>query len=401
MFNLDRYKLVATASAVAITALITTGCMEGTATPKSGAASASNSGQIWPTGPDIGGGVIYPVVDDKTGPYYVNNDAHNIKINHGRIPTKDELAAWDVDVMAGYVYQNDPDAVGMPEGSGSVEEGEELYEAQCVMCHGDFGSGAGGPAGNYPALGLGNAKKLHKTLTNNRWLDPLADGPTRVFGSFWPQASTMYWYIHDGMPHPFSKSLTKDETYALTAYMMYINEMEWDGEIVDEEFVLDREKFINIKMPNEDGFEPNIKGPGALERVRAYYADESNYAGIRLKDPSERCMKDCQHETAKVVRVQHGGISDFNPPMSTVKDLPEEEAKVIDPVEEYKKACAMCHDSFLNVGDPMWAGYTAKGMDKVYENGIKGTSTGMPAKGGASLSDADFKLVVDYLINGK
>jgi cytochrome c len=183
--------------------------------------------------------------------------------------------------------------------------------------------------------------------------------------------------------------------------MLYLNEWEWDGEMIDYDFVLDREKFINIKMPNEDGFEPNIKGPGALERVRAYFADESNYAGIRLNDSSERCMTDCQHPTAKVVRVQDGGISNFNPPLSAVRDLPVEEAKAIDVVEVYNNACAMCHDSFLSVGDEMWAAYTDKGMDKVYQNGIDGTPGGMPAKGGASMSDDDFKLVVDYLINGK
>ena len=112
-------------------------------------------------------------------------------------------------------------------------------------------------------------------------------------------------------------------------------------------------------------------------------------------------MKDCQHPTAKVIRVQDGGISNFNPPMSAVRDLPVEEAKAIDVKEVYQNACAMCHDSFLSVGDEMWASYTNKGMDEVYANGINGTSGGMPAKGGASMSDADFKLVVDYLINGK
>lgn len=397
MFKLDQYKLTIAASAVALTAVVFTGCMEGAASKE----STSNSGKIWPTGPDIGGGVIYPIVGDKTGPYYVNDKAHNMTLNHGRIPTKDELAAWDVDINAGYVYQANPNETGLPEGSGSVSEGEELYEAQCVMCHGDFGAGAGGEAGNYPALGLGNAEKLQKTLTNNRWLDPEHEGPTRVFGSFWPQANTMWWYIRDGMPHPFSKSLSADETYALTAYMLYINEMKIDGETVDEEFVLDREKFINIKMPNEDGFEPNVKGPNALADVRAYYANESNYAGIRLKNPSERCMKDCQEPTAKVVYVQHGGIADFNPPMSALRDLPEVKDEEFKPEVAYQKNCAMCHDSMLSVGDPMWAQYTAKGMEEVYANGINGTDSGMPAKGGTALSDKDFKAVVDYLITGK
>jgi S-disulfanyl-L-cysteine oxidoreductase SoxD len=61
----------------------------------------------------------------------------------------------------------------------------------------------------------------------------------------------------------------------------------------------------------------------------------------------------------------------------------------------------MCHSSFLAPGSSDWAGYTGKGIAKVYANGINGTEGGMPAKGGSSLTDAQFKSVVDYLIAGK
>ena len=395
MFKLNT-KLIITASAVTMSALFFTGCLDGGAkTSAPASASASTVDSPFETGPDIGGGVIYPIVGNKTGPYYVNDKAHKMTLNNGRVPNAAELKAWNMDVMAGYVYQNDPTAEGMPEGSGSVEEGEELYEAQCVMCHGDFGSGGGG----YPALSKGNAEELQQTLTNNRWKDPEADGPTRVFGSYWPQANTMWWYIRDGMPHPFSKSLSTDETYALTAYMFHINEMSIDGVEVDEEYVLDRAKFIKAKMPNEDGFEPNIKGPNALQDVRDYFAIPANYGSEKVKK-SERCMKDCQEPTVEIARVENGGISAFTPPLSAVRDLPVSEGG-IDVKEVYKNNCAMCHDGFLSVGDETWAAYTAKGMDKVYENGIKGTEGGMPAMGGSSISEAEFKSVVDYLITGK
>ncbi|MDF1875340.1 c-type cytochrome, partial [Sulfurimonas sp. SAG-AH-194-I05] len=367
MFKLDR-KLIIAATALSLTALFATGCCDSDT-------DASH------TAPDIAGGVIYPIVGNKTGPYYVNDTAHDMTLNHGRVPNAAELKAWNTDVMAGYVYRNDPTALGMPEGSGSVEEGEEIYEAQCVSCHGDFGSGGGG----YPSLSKGNAEELQKTLTNNRYRDPEAEGPTRVFGSYWPQASTMWWYIRDGMPHPFSKSLSDDETYALTAYMLNINEMSIDGVEVDDEYVLDRAKFIKVVMPNENGFEPNVKGPNALVEVRKYFANPANYGSEKVK-ASERCMTDCQEKSAKIMHIEHGGISSFTPPLSAVRDLPNVEAKPVDVKEAYANACAMCHDGFLSVGDEMWAGYTAKGMDKVYENGIHGTATGMPAKGGSSLS---------------
>ena len=272
MFKLDR-KLLTTASAAVAVAILTVGCIGGSGSTSTGTTELNGVATI-------DGGVIYPVVNNKTANYYVNEQHVGMNINNGRVPTANELAAWDKDVMA--------DGTGLPEGSGSVEDGEELYEAQCVSCHGDFGSGGGG----YPALSKGNAVDLQKTLTNNRWKDPESDGPTRVFGSYWPQASTLWWYIQDGMPHPFSKSLTVDETYALTAYILNINEIEIDGEEVDDEYVLDREKFLKIKMPNVDGFEPNIAGPNALNDVRTYYANPSNFGAIKV-EKSERCMTNC------------------------------------------------------------------------------------------------------------
>ena len=345
------------------------------------------------TKPDISGGVQYPIVGDKTHVYRVNPKAYGLKLNHGRIATKNELKAWDKDVM--------PDGTGLPEGSGSVEEGEELYEAQCVMCHGDFGSGGGG----YPALSKGNAQELQETLTNNRWKDPEAEGPVRVFGSYWPYASTMFWYIRDAMPHTKSKTLSDDETYALTAYILNINEMEIDGEEVDDEYVLDREKFLKIKMPNVDGFVPNIDGPDALKDVRAFYKEPKNYGAIKLKDASKRCMKDCQEPSAKVSRVQGVGISDFNPPMATARDLPEvKEDKThnvsFDAKGAYEASCTMCHGAIApGVGDKDgWKPFMEKGLDKVYANGINGTNKGMPALGGSSLTEDEFKKVVDFML---
>ena len=380
MFKLDR-KLIMTASTAAAVALLTIAC--------NGGDTGTTATKMLNGKPTIDGGVVYPVVNSKTSDYYVNTTATGMKINNGRVPTANELAAWDKDIMA--------DGTGLPEGSGSVEDGEELYEAQCVMCHGDFGSGGGG----YPALSKGNAVDLQKTLTNNRWKDPDADGPTRVFGSYWPQASTMFWYIKDGMPHPFSKSLSVDETYALTAYVLNINEFEIDGVEVDDEYVLDREKFLKIKMPNVDGFEPVIKGPNSLPGVRAYYANAKNFGGQNLNQGAVRCMTDCQKPSAKVVRISGTGISSFIPPMSDVRDLPVKKEVKVDPKEVYKNACAMCHDSYLAPGSAEWEGYLAKGIDKVYANGIHGTEGGMPAKGGAYLSDANFKTVVDYITSGK
>ena len=384
MFKLDR-KSIVSLSLVA-TAAIFTAC-QGDAAPEAEAKAAPKAatGNTFMGKATIDGGKVYPIENGKTSVYYVNEEAHKTNFNYGRTPTADELKAWNTDVTP----WKKP-----PPGKGTAEEGEEVYEAQCVMCHADFGAGGAG----YPALSKGNAYELQKTLTNNRWKDPEADGPTRVFGSYWPVASTLWWYIHDGMPHPKSKTLTPDEVYALTAYIYNLNELEFkNGEAVEEDTEINQDNIYDVVMPNADGFEPNIKGPNALEDVRAYYAKASNFGAQNLNQGAVRCVTDCQKPTAKVVRIKGAGISDFNPPMSTVRDLPKEKA-AIDPAQVYKDTCAMCHSSYLAKGNEAeWAPYLAKGMDKVYANAINGTEGGMPPKGGTTLSDADFKTVVDYI----
>ncbi len=394
MFKLEQYKIL-TASIITTAALLTAGQAKESDTAYSG---------YWNAKKDISGGVYYPIKDGQTGPYKVNpqvykdsdvaknEDGLKVSYNNGRVPTKNELKAWDKDING----LNE----GLPEGSGYVDEGEALYEAQCMMCHGDFGSGGGG----YPALSTGKAKEMKRTLKNNRWLDPTAEGPSRMFGSYWPVASTMWWYIRDAMPHTKSKTLTDDEVYSLTAYMLYINGMKVNGEIVNETFKLDREKFLKIEMPNRNGFIPDIDSPNGLENVRSFYENPDNYGAVRLAKGEEPCMKNCQ-QTDNIVRVD-GGITDFEPPMSVVRDLPPKSEDAAHKVSfnvkgAYEASCAMCHESGVapKAGDKAgWAPFMEKGLSKVYKNGLEGTNMGMPAKGGSSLSDEEFKQVVDYIL---
>ena len=390
MLKLELYNKLIISTVVGTVALLSVGCQGGEAS-----ASASTP-TVAKVKLDIDGGVSYP---DKNGiiagVYHVNEQSKGMKINNGRVPNAAEIDAWNTDLQP--VTKLHPEGVGIPEGSGSVSDGEDLYEAKCVMCHGDFGSGGGG----YPALSKGNAYDLQKTLTNNRWKDPEADGPIREFGSYWPQVTTLWWYIRDGMPHPFTDSLTVNETYALVAYVLNINEMKIDGVLVDDDYVLDRAKFLKIVMPNVNGFEPNVAGPNALAHVRAYYDNAKNFGGQNLNQGAVHCMKNCQKATAKTKYIQNGGIQGFTPKLTAVWDLPKQKAVALDVKKVYSNNCAMCHSSYLSPGSAEWATYTKKGMDKVYANGIKGTEGGMPAKGGTTLSDADFKTMVDYLVSGK
>lgn len=393
MFKFEQYKLL-TVSFIAAATLTTLSANDG---------DSAYSG-LWNAKKDISGGVYYPFKDGKTGPYLLNpqvysdsdvskgKDGLKLSLFHGRAPTDNEYKAWDKDVM--------PDGTGLPEGLGYVDEGEILYEEKCIMCHGDFGSGGGG----YPALSAGKARDMKKTLHNNRWLNPTAEGPSRVFGSYWPVASTMFWYIRDAMPHTKSKTLSDNETYALTAYMLYINGMKVHGEIVNETFKLDREKFLKIEMPNRYGFVPDIDGPNGIENVREFYEKPENYGAIRLAKGEEPCMSNCQ-ETDNVVRLD-GGITDFQPPLSVVRDLPPETDDAVHKVSfdvqaAYNANCTMCHGTGVAppAGDKAgWEPFLAKGLSQVIKNGLEGTNMGMPAKGGSSLSDEEFKQVVEFML---
>ena len=380
MFKLDR-KLILSASVFTAAALFVAGCAAGGL-----GFSKSNSVTAQPS---IDGGVYYPVVNGETGPYLVDTKSAGMKLNNGRVPTANELKAWDTDVM--------PDGTGLPEGHGTASDGSDIYDSKCLSCHGDFGSGGGG----YPSLAKGNAYALHASLLSQR-SEEGADGPVRVFGTYWPHTSTLWWYIKDAMPHQATGTLTEDEVYALTAYILQLNEIKIDGVLVGGDYDLDREKFLKIVMPNKDGFEPKIDGPKSLPGVRAYYANPTNFGGIKVK-PSERCMKNCQAPTVKKVYVTNGGIKDFVPPMATAKDLPKVETKEFNVAKAYEENCVACHVN-KSMGAPAlgdakaWKATMAKGINAVYKNGIDGIN-GMPAKGGSNLSEAEFKLVVDYIIN--
>jgi cytochrome c len=334
----------------------------------------------------IDGGMTYPITNNKTGAYAVNETAHKTSVKFGKPATANEIKAWDIDVM--------PDGTGLPEGSGSVEDGEELYEEKCVSCHGDFGAGSG----SYPKLTAGNAYEMQKTLVNQR-VDGNDEGPKRTFGSYWPNASTLWWYIKTGMPHPAPMSLTDDEVYAISAYILNINELEIDGELVDDEYVLDREKFLKIEMPNKDGFIPKIDGPKGPDNVRAFFDDPSNYGN------GTRCMKNCFDGEAKVQKIKIA-ISGFEPPLSMEKSLPAapKGAKAEHPGKAtYEKSCAVCHGSDA-MGAPVlgnkaaWEKVLKQGIDTVYANAINGKN-GMPPKGGTALSDEKIKEIVDYMVS--
>lgn len=358
----------------------------------------------------VDGAVKYPIKDGKYSSYYVNTQEVKDS-NIGRVPTKREIAAWDVDVR--------PDGTGLPEfdtkeggvvlgddgkakkAEGSVELGNELYDAQCVMCHGDFGSGGKG----YPTLAGGSKSSLTNQRLNPADENPNPDTPIRTIGSYWPYASTLYWYIQDSMPFNHPKSLTNSETYAITAYLLSVNGIKYEGEDMDDEFVLDKEKMMKIKMPNEDGFYPEVdtKDPRqGVKNMTALLSDPKIYG------TGTRCMKDCiKEDTDKLLMKINIDLSgDANQPLSVERSLPKVEntASTKPGQVTYEASCSACHANAA-IGAPVvgdkaaWGNVLTKGIDKVYHNGINGIN-GMPPKGGnMDLTDDQMKEVIDYMIS--
>lgn len=142
---------------------------------------------------------------------------------YGKVATPAEIAGWDIDVR--------PDGMGLPPGRGTVDDGANIFMEQCGACHGTFGEGVG----RYPKLAGGEG-----TLT--------ADRPELTVGSYWPFAPTLFDYINRAMPFPAPHSLTADQVYAITAYVLNVNN------IVDNNFVADAQSLPKVRMPNRDHF---------------------------------------------------------------------------------------------------------------------------------------------------
>lgn len=140
----------------------------------------------------------------------------------GRPPTADEMKVADVDVL--------PDGRGLPPGSGTAERGRDLYARRCAACHG--ASGKEGPA---DILVGGDG-----SLATAR--------PLKTVGSFWPYATTLWDYINRSMPYDRPGTLTADEVYAVTAFVLNLNGIVGAGE------ALTQETLPRVRMPNRDGF---------------------------------------------------------------------------------------------------------------------------------------------------
>ena len=122
------------------------------------------------------------------------------------------------------------DGTNLPDGSGTVAEGKPLYDMHCAACHGFDGEGT----------------IANKLVGGRGTLD--SDTPVKTVGSYWPYATTIFNYIRRSMPYTAPMSLTNDDYYAITAYLLNKND------IIAADTIINKESLPNVEMPNRDGF---------------------------------------------------------------------------------------------------------------------------------------------------
>ncbi len=245
----------------------------------------------------------------------------------GRPATPAEIEAWDIDIR--------PDGQGLPEGRGTVAMGEEVFTDQCAVCHGDFGEAVD----RWPVIAGGQGS-----------LD--SEDPVKTVGSYWPYTSTVWDYVHRAMPFGNAQSLSDDEVYAITAYILYLNDL-----VDDEEFELSHENFAEVRLPNEEGF----------------FMDDR--AEMELASLSEApCMENCKESVEITMRAR---VLDVTPES-------EDDAATAEPVAETVVAAAAPDPALVEAGEGVFrqcmachqVGDGAKNRSGPILNGILGRAAG-------------------------
>lgn len=242
----------------------------------------------------------------------------------GRAATPKELQAWDIDVR--------PDFKGLPKGSGSVAQGQVVWEAKCASCHGIFGES--GEVFN-PIVG-GTTKDDVRTGHAARLTDSGYPGRTTLMKL--ATVSTLWDYVHRAMPWNQPKSLAVDEVYAVTAYMLNL------GGVLPDDFVLSERTIgqAQMRLPNRNG----------MSTEHALWPGPE--FGRRAPDAKARlCMRDCSSEPTVVsfvpdyARDAHGNLVDQNRlvgPQRGAQTMAASAASVPAPTALLdQNACSACH----------------------------------------------------------
>jgi S-disulfanyl-L-cysteine oxidoreductase SoxD len=145
-----------------------------------------------------------------------------------------DLAPWDIDI--------EPSGAGLPAGSGTSDQGAAIFADNCAACHGDGGRGATTTASGAPA-----APPVVSDVKRNG-----IDDTTLSIANYWPYATTLFDYIKRAMPWMSPRTLTDDQVYALTAYILAQNKL------IDAKQVINAQTLPKVQMPNRNGFMPRF-----------------------------------------------------------------------------------------------------------------------------------------------
>jgi cytochrome c len=319
------------------------------------------------------------------------------RFGFGRVATPQEIAGWDIDVR--------PDGHGVKKGRGDARKGQEIYDAQCASCHGTFGE-----SNNYMVIAGGVEKEDLKTGR----AASLKAGEVRTVGNKLNYATTLWDYINRAMPWTNPQSLSVDEVYAVTAYVLHLNE------IVPEDFELSDENILKVQMPNRFGMTTDhgmrsVKGKPDVQ--------------------GSSCMKDCLKGEVKITstlpefaRNAHGNLAEQKRPMGpfrgidTTRYAPATRGGVMvaagapaaaagpNPADVIKaRACTACHAVASKIVGPSFqeigAKYASRGdapaylADKMKAGGV-GVWGQVPMPAQPALTDAEAQAVAKWILGG-
>jgi cytochrome c551/c552 len=323
----------------------------------------------------------------------------------GRAATKAEVKAWDIDVR--------PDFKGLPKGSGTVAQGEQVWEAQCASCHGSFGESN---EVFTPIVGGTTKADIERGRVKN--LEPGSIFPQKTTMMKVATLSTLWDYINRAMPWNAPKTLTTDEVYSVTAYILSL------AEVVPAEFTLSDQNIAEVqkRLPNRNGMvfhEPlwKLQGKGDVKNVA--------------------CMKDCPVESTirsslpDFARDAHGNIQEQNrvigpvrgadttkpAPKGPLASAPPPAAVVVAaaPVVKDTKAllaansCTACHGMSNKIVGPGFNEILAKHKGKAdleaylvgkIQGGSSGVYGAVPMPPQPQLSAADARSIAKWIADG-
>ena len=323
------------------------------------------------------------------------------RFGFGRPATAQEIAGWDIDVR--------PDGHGVKKGRGTVAQGQEIYDAQCASCHGTFGE-----SNRYMAV-AGGVKKEDLAAGRASAL-ARADG-MRTLGTKLNAATTLWDYIYRAMPWTNPQSLTADQVYAVTAYVLHLNE------IVPADFELNDGNLTKVPMPNRNGMSTNhgmwsVKGKPDVQ--------------------GSNCVKDCVpavkvvSELPEFARNQHGNLAEQKRPIGPFRGIdtarydaskpstvaaaagavPVAAATSAGPnVKDLltRNACTACHATDSKVVGPSFrevgTKYQARGDAEAYlakkiKEGGQGAWGGVPMPAQPGLKDDEAKVLARWILAG-